>query len=101
MRSSCMSHTCHGESRGSQDYSFKYLLRDTLHISGKPERPQSPEEAGNRFNVTKEAGFGNVPFRKAGGLPSWGGKLPHLVFWGLVLILLFGEFHPTSGFLEI
>ena len=47
----------HGESRGSQGYSFKYLLRDTLHISGKSERPQSPEEAGNLFNFAKEAGF--------------------------------------------
>ena len=25
----------HDESRGSQDYSFKCLLRDTIHISGK------------------------------------------------------------------
>ena len=27
----------HGKSRGSQDHSFKWLLRDTIHISGQSE----------------------------------------------------------------
>ena len=64
----------HGGSRGSRDYSFKCLLRDTLHIPGKSERPQSPEEVGNLFDFTKEARFSNLPFRRAGGLTSWGGE---------------------------
>ena len=64
----------HSELRGSQGYSFKCLLRDTLHIPGKSERPQSPEEVGNLFDFTKEARFSNLPFRRAGGLTSWGGE---------------------------
>ena len=64
------------------------------------QKSQSSEEAGNLFNSTKEAGFGNLLFRRAGGLASWGGELLHLVFWGLVLPS-FGESHPASGFPEI
>ena len=67
-------------------------LRDTLYIPRKSERPQSPEEAGNLFTFTKEAGFGNLPFRRAGGLASWRGELLHR---GLVL-LPFGESHLTQ-----
>ena len=70
-----------GKSKGSQDCSFKRLLRDTFHISGKSERSQSSEEAGNLSNSTTKAGFGNLPSRGAGGLASWGGELPHPVFW--------------------
>ena len=33
---------------------MKCLLRDTLHIFRKSERPQSPEEAGNLFNLQKK-----------------------------------------------
>ena len=55
---------------------------DTLHISGKFERSQSSEGAGNLFSSTKDAGFGSYPFRRAGGLGPWRGelKLPHLFF---------------------
>ena len=37
---------------------------------------RTSEKAGNLFNFTKE-GFGNLPFKRAGGLVSWGGELPH------------------------